>query len=89
MKDALFIQNRLSDLIATTRPQTPDATRIFNEKKELLLWAYNDGNLRTENELNIKLQNIEEELVAWKYAGDTGLLSKISQAKLQEIKQIM
>ena len=64
MKDSLYIKSQLDRELTMFQTLSDDSKKISKEKIDLLVWIYNFGKLRTENELRIKLRNVEEELLA-------------------------
>lgn len=68
MKDPLYIKGRLDELLNLV-PQGEDKQLEYNELKQLALWIYNMGNLRTEKELQNRLQNYKDELTALHFMG--------------------
>ena len=64
MKDSLYIKSQLDRELTMFQTLSDDSKKISKEKIDLLAWIYNFGKLRTENELRIKLRNVEEELLA-------------------------
>lgn len=85
MLDKLHVQARLNNLQNEIIPQSVEASVIHRDKVNLVAWIYNDGKLRTENEMRVKENNIRDELVAYGYANDTGYLTKSANARLQEL----
>lgn len=89
MRDALYVKSVLDNVITTEYSATPEGRLIYNARVKNLSWAYNDGNLRTDSEMDTKIQSIEEELVAYEFSGDRGVSYKTANAKLKDLKGVL
>ena len=90
MKDSMYIKTRLDDEIATFTPGTEEKNTIHNNRIAIWNWLYNDGNLRTEIELNNRLNNYVDELHALEFIGDKNEFSKkLLNIKIKIVKEVM
>lgn len=84
--DALSVKTRLENLRHTQIPQSIDYKTIQNAKINIIEWLYNNGNLRTEDELQTKLQSIQEEILMYEFAEERGYMYEAAKAKLKEME---
>lgn len=89
MKDAIYIKTRLNNVNSEIVPQSIEYTAVHNARQETLMWIYNYGSIRTEKEIQNRLERVKEELIAFDFANQTGLPLKIANAKKQEIENIL
>lgn len=88
MKDSITTKSELDNLRANTIMISSTQMPMHVAKVNILEWAYNDGNLRTLPELQNKLQNLKEEIIALEYAQDIGISKDIAKAKLEQLQYI-
>ena len=89
MRDALYVKSVLDNIITSEYKGTPEGKLIYNARVTNLEWAYNEGNLRTEGEIETKIQSIKEELIACEFAGDRGINYKTALSKLKDLNGIL
>lgn len=89
MKDNLYIKSRLAEVDTETVSQNPDSLAIHNAKQFVLHWIYNSGDVKTENELLLQLQNFKEELLGLEFANANEFSKKLIQVKVKEIENIL
>lgn len=70
MKDALYIRTRMDDVLTALIPQSVPESLRHQAKSETWVWCYNFGKLRTESELNNRLQNCKDELKCFEFMGE-------------------
>ena len=58
-------------------------------KIDIVSWVYNNGNIRDENEVNIKLRNAKEELTALQFINDTSFNLDVVSAKISTLQEIL
>ena len=89
MRDAFYVKSVLDNIITTEGSTTPEGRLIYNARIQNLSWAYNNGDLRTNSEMETKMQSIREELVACEFSGDRGVSYKMTNAKLKDLKEVI
>ena len=89
MKDKLYIKTRLENIASERVPQETKMQQKHEERLKILTWIYNLGNLRTEEEMNIQLQNTNEELMSYQLAGITGILVEYAKIRKDELENII
>ena len=89
MRDNLYIKSRLAEVDTETVPQNPDSLTIHNAKQSVLYWIYNSGNVRTEKELLLQLQNFKEELLGLEFANSNEFSKKVVDVKIKEVENIL
>ena len=85
----LYVKSCLNDLLSLAASCSLDNKRLNNSKIEVIEWLYNNGNLRTEHEIQTKLTSIKEEMYVYEFAGSLGSDYKISEAKLKELSKVV
>lgn len=90
MRDTIYVKSQLDNLLANA-PTQQEQIDLFNYKVQLLTWIYNLGNLRTEDEIKIKLRNLEEEKIALDFMNqpENSLEYKRVYAQLKIMQDIM
>lgn len=89
MKDSLFIKSRLNEINSTIPSQYTDKIQIHAALQRILFWVYNDGNLRTQKEIEDKITILKEEILGLRYANISGFDIKILEVQINELLQIM
>ena len=90
MKDSLYIKSQLDTTLGTQMEQTQDLQESHKAKSLLLAWIYNDGNCRTEEELQVKLQTCEERKLALSFMGQIDpILEKDVDIEIKTLKDIL
>lgn len=89
MRDALYVKSVLDNVCTTEYSVNPEGRLIYNARINNLEWAYNNGNLRTDTEMDTKIQSIKEELIACEFSGDKGINYKTATAKLKDLKGLL
>lgn len=88
MKAKLVVKTALDNICNTIYPQSIEGSQIHEARVKNMYWAYNNGNLRTDAELNIKIQNAKEEMIAYRFANDFGIAYKIAESILKDLEAI-
>ena len=86
MKDKLYLTTRLGNITEEYMPTTEEGQAVRNARIEIILWCLNCGNLRTQQELDNYISNMQEEIIGYEFANDTSNLKKVAEAKLQELR---
>jgi len=90
MKNSLYIKSQLDTTLAIALESSEELKSMFEAKINLLTWIYNNGNTRTQEELQIKLQNTEERLIALNFMGDIDpIIRKSIEEELKTLKDII
>lgn len=89
MKDSLYVKTHLDNVCNSIYPQSVESSQIHSARVDNMYWIYNNGNLRTDAELNLKIQNFKEELIAYEFANDFGIQFKIAEAKLKDLELLV
>ena len=85
---ALYVKSYLNDLLSIAASSSLESKKLNLSKAEVVEWLYNNGNLRTEHETNIKLTSIKEEMIVFEFAGNLGSDYKIAESKYRELKKV-
>ncbi len=90
MKDDIYIKTRLDNLRASLTDQTP-TTRLLQEGQiEILSWVYQNGSIKTIEEIKLRKENLEEEVLALEFAEQiTCPAFKILKLKIMELEIIL
>lgn len=88
MKNKLYVQTKLGNLTHRFIPQTMEAKAIFDEEIYIVSWFFNDGNLRTQAELDIAIQNAKEELIGFEFANDESYHKRVVEARLRQLNDL-
>ena len=88
MKDKLYIQTKLGNLIHRFIPQSTEAKAIYDEEINIVSWCFNEGNLRTQKEMDIAIKNAKEELIGFEFANDESYHKRVVQARLKQLLDI-
>ena len=90
MRGAIYIKSQLDNELANA-PTQEEQLHVFHAKIQLLTWIYNLGNLRTQEEMDIKLRNIQEELIALEFmqTPENAIEYKKIQARMKIMQDIM
>lgn len=86
MKDKLLIKARLDDIQQEIIPQNDEIAYIHSQIIDTLCWVYNNGELRTEEELNLKIQTTKEELIGFEFMNDS--ISSEYKATIAKLKEL-
>lgn len=90
MRDKLYIKTMLDNALSSVVLQTQENAPIHKCKIDMLQWAYNFGNLKTENEINNKLTNYREELIALQFNGDSNPIPfKMVNARIDTLEDLL
>ena len=89
MKDKLYVKTILDEVCNGIYPQSLEGSQIHEARVKNMYWAYNNGELRTENEMTIAIRNAEEEMIGYSFANDLGINYKIAEAKLKDLQKIV
>ena len=75
MRDKLYIKSRF-DNVAIQRVLTDELRQQKTTRLNTLAWIYNGGNIRSEEELQRQLRNVNEELLAFELTGQQNQQTK-------------
>lgn len=89
MKDALYIKTRIADICAEPVYNDREMIQISQAKQNTLLWIFNMGKLRTEKELNYRINRLKEEIMGYELANVKGFPIKLLNVQIKEIKNIL
>ena len=89
MKDSLFIKSRLNDLKSMIIPQAVEYTQPHYAKIKILSWVYNDGKIKSEKEVQMKLERKNEELLGLENFDKQNIIYKCAIAEKQELENIL
>lgn len=89
MKDITYIRNKYNNICNGIIPQSVEASQMHKERVNNISWLFNGGNLRTEAEIQNKIQSLREELIIFEFAGETGLPRKITSLKLKDLEDVV
>lgn len=90
MKDSLYIKAQLDATNSTLLEQSQELQQAYIAKIEILAWLFNDGNCRTEEEVNTKLQTCEERLTALSFMGQIDpVIQKTIEMEISTLKDII
>lgn len=81
------LNKRIFDLEHALIPQSEDSTFIHSGRIDMLYWVKNSNNMRTEEEINNKIQRLEEELLCLSDTYDMHYREK--QARIEELHSIL
>ena len=85
----LEIKAKLGELLSTLIPQDIYSTTIHHAKCEVVGWLYNDGNYRTDDEIDTKLTTLEDTVNAYNITGIGGFMLKAAEDSLREFKHLI
>ena len=88
MKDKLYIKTKLDNILTEIIPQSTDQKYIHNQLVENLMWLYNNGNLRTDDELKLRINAKEEELIGYNFANYHGIEVKANETVIFNLKDL-
>ena len=88
MKDKLYIQSRLSDLINQRASNSEERELTHKELLDTVTWVFNGGTPKLESEVKQRLLTCIDELKAYSFTHND-LLCRVSVAKIKELNNIL
>lgn len=89
MQDLSYIKTRLDNIRANACGQEIENIYPRERVTQLLEWVYNNGNGRTQTELDTKLTSLKEELLTAELTGDRSYIYKASNDCVNELQLIL
>ena len=80
-----LLEKRISDLEHAVIPQDVFSTTVQHGKIDTLYWVRNGGELKTEQQINSKIQRIEEEMILLQ---PDDMWYQEKQARIYELKYV-
>lgn len=78
-----LLNSRILELKSMMVPQSMDYTVPHHSRIEILYWLRNERNMRTEEEINQKIERIKEELLAYQ---KDDVMYKARVAEIEELE---
>ena len=89
MKNKDYLVTRLSELKTALVPQSMQYTTIHHSKIEILEWVYNEGNIKSQDEIENKILSIQEEITGLLRYQDTSYVLLGLKAQKTELENIL
>lgn len=89
MLEVLDIKTLLDNLSQNKPSTSLEDNAIYQAKVDTASWAYNNGELRSLEELITKFHSIQEEILVYEFADEQGYQYKAAQGKLEVIKTVL
>lgn len=90
MKDKLEIEGKLLDYQAEILPYDEDSNYVRTQVINALSWLFNQGNLRSEHDLQTKIQSTKEEIIGYEFANYINSVEyKSAKAVLKELESCL
>ena len=89
MKNKDYLVTRLSELRTALVPQSIQYTTIHHNKIEILEWVYNEGNIKSQDEIENKILSIQEEITGLLRYQDTSYVLLGLKAQKTELENIL
>ena len=87
MKDSLYIKSRLDNLCVGFTSQD---NNYQEDMINTIAWVYNFGNIRSQKEIQNRLDRAKEELITLEMFGDTDQIKlKHIRQKIRELENIL
>lgn len=89
MKKKFWVQTALNDWAIEHKPQTTDQEMIYKSVFNALLWVYNNGNLRTDEEMNKKIATLQNEIEMHQKLNYNSFEIKINEKIISVLKDLL
>ena len=89
MLDKLFLQNKLVQMRCAYIPQSVEMGMCHNAKISMIEWAYNNGDIKSEAQVENKISILEEELLGAELSNVHDLDKKIIENKIIQLKELL
>lgn len=89
MKKKFWVQTALDNWAIENRPQTTDQETLYRAVFNALLWVYNNGNLRTDEEMHKKIATLQNEIEMYQRSGYNLFEIKINEKIIKVLKELL
>ena len=89
MKKKFWVQTALDNWAIENRPQTTDQETLYRAVFNALLWVYNNGNLRTDKEVNKKIATLQNEIEMHQKLNYNSFEIKINEKIISVLKDLL